>query len=62
MITSQQQDPKRNPVHGQYVRVAVADLELGNVWIYGIEPSTHEAQSLDSDTVQLNAPVRDGYR
>ena len=38
MIT-RPQEPRRNPEHGLYVRVAVADLVEGNRYIYGESPT-----------------------
>ena len=56
MIT-RPQAPRRSQ-RGEYVRVAIADLELGNTWIYGLEPVTHTAHSLD-DGLYFAKP---GYR
>lgn len=60
MITTKQA-PRRNSVHGPYVRVSVADLEVGNVAIYGAEPVTVRVNSLDRP-IGPKLVARFGYR
>jgi len=62
MITRQQQTPRHNPIHGEYVRVAIADLELGNRYIYGMDPSVGEITDLDRPGAPEYGPARLGYR
>ncbi len=61
MIT-RRQTPRRNPVHGEYVRVAVADLVEGNRFIFGAEPTVGTVESLDRHTGGHRSRPMDRYR
>jgi hypothetical protein len=61
MIT-RRQSPRRDPVHGEYVRVAVADLVEGNRYIFGGGPTVGTVAELDVDPRALGTHPLPGYR